>query len=142
MPILSSMRVLMTEAGAMPTTAGRVLLAGDSSIIPVIRGLIETLPDTARGQIFVEVASAEDITPLETPERITVSWLARDVRGAAPGEVLDQAVRAWVSEMTTGDVLVDGADLCVWLGGEAARIDTLRSELAERLGSSRETLAR
>ena len=142
MPILNSMRVLMTEAGAMPTTAGRVLLAGDSSIIPVIRGLIETVPDTARGQIFVEVASAEDITPLETPERITVSWLARDVRRATPGEVLDQAVRAWVSEMTTGDVAVDGADLCVWLGGEAARIDTLRSELAERLGSSRETLAR
>jgi NADPH-dependent ferric siderophore reductase len=136
------MRVLTTEAGAMPTTAGRVLLAGDSTIIPVIRGLIETLPDTARGQIFIEVATALDITPLETPERITVSWLARDVRNGAPGQVLDQAVRAWVSEMTTGDVAADGAELCVWLGGEAARIDDLRSNLAERLGSSRETLAR
>jgi uncharacterized protein YodC (DUF2158 family) len=44
--------------------------------------------------------------------------------------------------MTTGDVASDGAELCVWLGGEAARIDALRSDLAERLGSSRETLAR
>ncbi|WP_044438750.1 siderophore-interacting protein [Agreia bicolorata] len=136
------MRVLMTEAGAMPTTAGRVLLAGDSTIIPVIRGLIETLPDTARGQIFIEVETALDITPLETPERITVSWLARDVRAGAPGQALGRAVRAWVSEMTTGDVMADGAELCVWLGGEAARIDDLRSDLAERLGSSRETLAR
>jgi NADPH-dependent ferric siderophore reductase len=142
MPILSPMRVLMTEAGAMPTAAGRVLLAGDSSIIPAIRGLIETLPDNARGQIFVEVQTAADITPLETPERITVSWLARDVRGSAPGQALGQAVRAWVGEMTTGDVIVDGSELCVWLGGEAARLEDLRSDLAERLGSSRETLAR
>ncbi|WP_162234567.1 siderophore-interacting protein [Agreia sp. Leaf210] len=136
------MRVLMTEAGAMPTTAGRVLLAGDSTIIPVIQGLIETLPDTARGQIFIEVETALDIIALETPERITVSWLARDVRTGTPGQVLGRAVRAWVSEMTTGDVVADGAELCVWLGGEAARIDDLRADLAERLGSSRETLAR
>ncbi|WP_374945739.1 siderophore-interacting protein [Agreia sp.] len=136
------MRVLMTEAGAVPTTAGRILLAGDSTIVPAIRELIETLPDTARGQVFIEVATALDITPLETPERMTVSWLARDVRAGAPGQILDQAVRAWVSEMTTGDVVVDGAELCVWLGGEAARSDDLRSNLEDRLGSSRETLAR
>ncbi len=132
----------MTEAGAVPTTAGRILLAGDSTIVPAIRELIETLPDTARGQVFIEVATALDITPLETPERMTVSWLARDVRAGAPGQILDQAVRAWVSEMTTGDVVVDGAELCVWLGGEAARSDDLRSNLEDRLGSSRETLAR
>lgn len=142
MPILSFVRLLMTEAGAMPTTAGRVLLAGDETIIPVIGGLIETLPDGARGQIFIEVASAEQIVPIETPERITVSWLARDVRGAASGQALTGAVSAWVAEMTTGDVEVDGAELCVWLGGEAARIDELRSNVSARLGSSRVTLAR
>lgn len=132
----------MTEAGAMPTTAGRVLLAGDESIIPVIQGLIESLPDNARGQIFIEVDSAESITPLATPERITVSWLARDVRRVEAGHAVIRAVHAWVSEMTTGDVAVDGSELCVWLGGAAASSQALRSDLASRLGSSRETLAR
>jgi NADPH-dependent ferric siderophore reductase len=136
------MRVLMTEAGAMPTSAGRVLLAGDETIIPVIQGLIESLPDNARGQIFIEVDSAESVTPLVTPERITVSWLARDVRRTRPGHAVVRAVHAWVSEMTTGDVTVDGSELCVWLGGAAASSRELRADIASRLGSSRETLAR
>ncbi|WP_202562908.1 siderophore-interacting protein [Agreia sp. COWG] len=126
----------------MPTTAGRVLLAGDETIIPVISGLIESLPDGARGQIFIEVASSAQIVPIETPERITVSWLARDVRRGACGQALTAAVTAWVAEMTTGDVVLDGAELCVWLGGEAATVDELRADVAHRLGSSRVTLAR
>ncbi len=140
----------MTESGARPTTAARVLIAGDESILPVIKGLLEVLPGNTRGQVFVEVPAAEQIVPLETPERITVSWLARDVRSGepgtgercAPGQALGRAVTAWVGEMTTGDVAVDGAELCVWLGGGAASLGELRSEIASRLGSTRETLVR
>jgi NADPH-dependent ferric siderophore reductase len=142
--------MMMTESGARPTSAARVLIAGDESILPVITGLIEVLPGNARGQVFVEVPSSAQIVPLETPERITVSWLPRDVRSGEPGtgerchrgQALGRAVRAWVGEMTTGDVAVDGAELCVWLGGEAASLAELRNEIAGRLGSTRETLVR
>ena len=140
----------MTELGAKPAAAGRVLVAGDSSVLAVLPGLFESLPDSARGQVFIEVESSRDITLVDCPERFTVTWLVREIRSGAPGsgracsqgEALERAVRAWVGEMTTGDREADSAELCVWLGGCPETIDSVCTDVAERLGSRRQTLAR
>jgi NADPH-dependent ferric siderophore reductase len=143
------MTYLMTQSGADHSVASRVLVAGDETILPVIRELVTKLPRSIRGQIFIEVASADDIDPLETPERVTVTWLTRDSRFGEPGNgtgcvrgyAVSRAVAAWISEMTTGDVDVDAAELCVWLGGAAALEADLSHDVESRLGSARETIA-
>ncbi|MCU1405228.1 MAG: siderophore-interacting protein [Glaciihabitans sp.] len=83
-----------------PGNAGRILLAGDETAVPAICSILEAMPRKARGQVFIEIPTKADILPVVAPGGVTVCWLARDERpGLAHGEVLDRAVRAWVSEM-------------------------------------------
>lgn len=118
------MYVIASDTTAVSRAAGRVLIAGTETDLDAIRALVATLGDRTAGQVFVEVPSAAEIEPLATPERVTVSWLARDVRSGAmgtslacaPGQALGRAVQAWVGEMSTGDAELDGADMCIWLG--------------------------
>lgn len=118
------MYVIASDTTAVSRATGRVLLAGTESDLDEIRAVVATLGDRAAGQVFVEVATAADIDPIATPERVTVTWLARDVRTGemgsglpcVPGQALGRAVRAWVGEMSTGEFEFDGDDVCVWLG--------------------------
>ena len=117
------MYVIASDTTAVSRAAGRVLIAGTESDLPEIRAIVGTLGETARGQVFVEVATAADIDPIATPERVTVTWLPRDVRSGAmgtsracaEGQALGRAVRAWVGEMSTGDAELDGDEVCVWV---------------------------
>ena len=77
-----------------PGPQDRLLIAGDQSSIPAIRTLLATLPQKARGQVFVEVASDSDIDPLAGPGRVTVCWLVRE-----RGQSLRRSMDAWLSEM-------------------------------------------
>ncbi|GAA2223082.1 SIP domain-containing protein [Herbiconiux moechotypicola] len=118
------MYVIASESAALAQATGRVLLAGTENDLDEMRAIIATLGDRARGQVFVEVPSAADIDPIATPERVTVTWLARDVRtgemgsglACAPGQALGRAVSAWVGEMSTGEDVFDGDGLCAWVG--------------------------
>lgn len=118
------MYVIASDSTVVSQAAGRVLLAGTEANLDEIRAIVATLGHKARGQVFVEVPSASDIDPLATPERVTVTWLARDVRSGemgsglacAPGQAVGRAVRAWIGEMSTGVAEIDGDDLCVWIG--------------------------
>ncbi|MCU1480091.1 MAG: hypothetical protein JWQ19_877 [Subtercola sp.] len=149
-------QVVSPSAGvlAVSTLRGRVLLAAEVSSLDAVRDVIaqiwsvQTRTNRTRGQVFIEVASAEQIEqisllePLETPELITVTWLARDARSGAPGTgelcgagvALGRAVRAWVSEMTTGDPEVDGEELSAVVFGDSAEIVDLRLDLISTLG--------
>lgn len=83
-----------------PGTAERVLLAGDETAAPAICSILEALPRKARGQAFIEVAHRSDVLEVRTPGGLTVNWLVRDERpGLERGAALEQAVRAWASEM-------------------------------------------
>lgn len=77
-----------------PTAADRLLLAGDEGSLETIRVILATLPASARGQVFVEVATDADIRPLTAPGRFSVCWLVRD-----RGQQLRRSVHAWLSEM-------------------------------------------
>lgn len=77
-----------------PKAADRLLLAGDETSIETIRVILATLPASARGQVFVEVATDADIQPLTAPGRFSVCWLVRD-----RGQQLRRTVDAWLSEM-------------------------------------------
>src|SRR6218665_196692 len=82
-----------------------ILLVGDSTDIPAIRGMVDGLPPTAYGQIFIEVAAEVQVEKWAVPEGLTVTWLLRDssasgIRSglAARGELVARAVHAWVAE--------------------------------------------
>ena len=77
-----------------PTDADRLLLAGDEGSLDTIRFILATLPTRARGQVFVEVQSIDDIETLAAPGRFAVCWLVRD-----RGQSLRRSVDAWLAEM-------------------------------------------
>ena len=77
-----------------PKDADRLLLAGDETSLDMIRVILATLPATSRGQVFVEVESADDIEILAAPGRFAVCWLVRD-----RGQSLRRSVDAWLAEM-------------------------------------------
>ncbi|MFB2584134.1 SIP domain-containing protein [Herbiconiux liukaitaii] len=121
------MYVIASDATDVSRATGRVLIAGTEADLDSIRAIVALLGDKARGQVFVEVATASDIDPIATPERVTVAWLPRDVRSGAmgsglacaPGQAVERAVTAWMGEMSTGLADFDGDDLCVWFAGDA-----------------------
>lgn len=77
-----------------PESADRILLAGDESSLETIRLILATLPANARGQVFVEVQSEQQVEPLAAPGRFAVCWLVRD-----RGQALRRSVDAWLAEM-------------------------------------------
>lgn len=127
------------------TEAKQYLIAGDESVVPTIQAMLDALPASARGQVFVEVADAHGLPPLAAPRRFTVTWLSRATRSGAPGTgalcghgvALDRAVRAWVGEMSVlGEETPwsdDRHDFCAWIGGTGALVHELALDVRARL---------
>ncbi|MEZ5190603.1 MAG: SIP domain-containing protein [Schumannella sp.] len=82
-----------------PADGDLVLLAGRGDDLPVSEMALATLPERARGQVFVEVGDASGIRTLDAPGRVCVTWLVRDA-----GARLECAVDAWLAEMLPVDV--------------------------------------
>jgi NADPH-dependent ferric siderophore reductase len=125
------MFTIASDATDVSRATGRVLIAGTEADLESIRTVVALLGERARGQVFVEVPGAADIDPIATPERVTVTWLPRDVRtgpmgsglACAPGQAVQRAVSAWMGEMSTGDAELDGDEMCVWFTGDAALLE-------------------
>jgi NADPH-dependent ferric siderophore reductase len=89
----------------------RLLLAGDEVALPCIRTILKTLSPKARGQVFVEVQSADDIVAIDAPGRFSIVWLVRD-----RGQQLQRSVDAWLSEMLPVSGYDDFA-VYAWIAG-------------------------
>ncbi|KAA1428075.1 siderophore-interacting protein [Nocardioides antri] len=98
-----------------PGTATRLLLAGDETAVPAIRGILRDLPADATGAAFVEVPTAEDIQrDVARPTGLELTWLPR---GDAPrGASLHAAVIAWLTGTaeTAPEVGDDEIDPDLW----------------------------
>ncbi|WP_249411100.1 siderophore-interacting protein [Nocardioides faecalis] len=76
-----------------PDGADRLLLVGDETAVPAIRGVLRDLPADATGAVFLEVPLGADVLDdVRAPEGVSVHWLPRD--GAARGELVHAAVLA------------------------------------------------
>jgi NADPH-dependent ferric siderophore reductase len=83
------------------------LVVGDESSLVQLEAELALLPLCARGRVFVEVESPDDVLELATPMRMTVTWLPRARRSGRPGtgetcakgDAATRAVRAWTTEM-------------------------------------------
>jgi NADPH-dependent ferric siderophore reductase len=85
---------LTSGIGWNPGEKDRLLIAGDEASLPAIRTLLATLAADVRGQVFVEVETADDIDPLVAPGRVMICWIVRD-----RGQSLRRSLDAWLSEM-------------------------------------------
>ena len=139
-----------------PGAATQVLIAGDETAAPAICSIVESLPEDAVGEVYVEVPTDADALTLTAPAGVQVTWLGRG--GAAHGVRVSAAVHAWgraraavASETALTDpdpeeVLwevpdaVAGAEYA-WLAGEAGTITALRRHLVRDLGIDRRSIA-
>ena len=94
-----------------PGTAKRLLLVGDETAVPAVAAVLECLPATSRGAVFLEVPVAADVLPLDCPSGVEVHWLPRD--GAPRSVALHAAVLEHLGEEPTAPV-VDEVDPDLW----------------------------
>ncbi|MEV6276092.1 siderophore-interacting protein [Nocardia sp. NPDC051832] len=112
----------------VPDTYDRYLLAGDITALPAMARWLETLPPTAAGWAFIEVADASEVVELTAPEGFQVQWLSRDGVAAGHSEVLVQAVQAVPAP--------PGERVYAWIAGEAVTVRPLRRWLRDEFGLS------
>lgn len=79
---------LMGPAGAYAPDpdADWHLLAGDEAALPAISAALESLPDSAVGKVFIEVAGPDDEVALTAPAGVEVSWIHRGGRADLVGD--------------------------------------------------------
>ena len=102
------------------------LLAGDEAALPAITTILDALPRTASGRVFLEIAHPAGELALRPPDGVTVSWHVLP-DGAPPGDALV-------------DVVVSTAippDARVWVAGEAASVQRIRRHLFDTVGLAR-----
>ena len=83
------------------------LVTADENSLLELETFLATLPLCASGRVFIEVPRPEDISVIQAPARMTVTWLARSSRTGTPGSgrsctpgmALSRASCAWADEM-------------------------------------------
>ncbi|MEQ6902816.1 siderophore-interacting protein [Nocardioides sp. YIM 152588] len=99
-----------------PDGADRLLIVGDETAAPAIRGILRDLPAHARGAVFLETVTAADAyDDIVAPAGVSVTWLPRDGGGRGARlqpAVLDHLTGAGASGPLTVDA--DEVDPDLW----------------------------
>ncbi len=109
--------------GARP--AQRYLIAGDETALPAIARICESLPAESLGQVFVEVASAEDRIDIARPAGMSLHWRYRDGLPAPVSPWLEAVVREQVARLPAA-----APSHFIWVAGEWNPATRLRPVLA------------
>ncbi len=89
----------------------QVVLVADETGVPAAAGILESLPEDARGVALLEIPHAEDAQPIVAPSGVDVRWIARDDAHAVPG-------RAALEALTSTEM--PGSRFYGWAAGEQA----------------------
>ena len=106
-------------------TARSFLLAGDESAIPAIAQLLESIDADCTVDVHIEIAHPDARFELPQHPRATIMWHDA-VPGAAPGDQIVDTVRR-----------IDQLPDAVWVAGEAAAVQRLRTHLFDDRGLTR-----
>ncbi len=75
-----------------PAAGADLLMVADETAVPAVCAILEQLPSTATGAVFLEVPTVGDILDVRRPSDVSITWLPR---GDAPlGQHLHAAVVA------------------------------------------------
>ncbi|GHD10301.1 siderophore-interacting protein [Zhihengliuella salsuginis] len=108
------------------------LLVGDESALPAICTAFEGMARNARGEAYLEVASAADEVELDAPEGVRVHWLHR-------GGAFTPETTGLVDAVVSGDW--HEGDVQVFAHGERETIKRLRAYLTETRGVGRKRMS-
>ena len=113
--------------GWQPGPVTGVLLAGDETAIPAMRGILTSLGPTVHGHALVEVAEPADLTDLATRHPgVTLSVCDRG--DAAGGSALRPALEHWAR--TQGRHAAErGASFYAWIATESTQVAQARGVL-------------
>ncbi len=89
------------------------LFAGDSSALPAIATALEALPAAARGHVYLEVETPEDIQPLEKPDAVELTWIFRTGANREAPSLLPDAVANGLWPDGRVDAFVHGERECM-----------------------------
>ncbi len=84
-----------------PGGARTLLLAADETAVPAVAVILHGLAPDARGHVFLEVPSRDDVLALDAPAGMQITWLPRDAQPSPLqtfGGALVPAVTAWIDE--------------------------------------------
>lgn len=109
-------------------SARSFLLAGDESALPAIGQLLESIGPDQSIEVHVEITSPEARFELPAHPHATITWHDADAAGA-PGDALVAVVEG-----------LDHLPDAVWVAGEAAAVQRLRTHLFDDRGRSRATV--
>ena len=109
-------------------TAQSFLLAGDESAIPAISQLLEWIDADHPVEVHVEITDPGARFELPHHPNATISWHDA-VTGAAPGDSFVEAVQR-----------IDQLPDAVWVAGEAAAVQRMRSHLFDERGLTRKNV--
>ncbi len=143
-------------------------MVADETAVPAVCAVLEQLPASATGAVFMEVPETGDVLDVRRPDGVSVTWLPRD--GAPLGERLHDAVVAHLgtpgavvevspdevdpdlwetpSYSSSGEEIdasravgheLDG--LYAWIAGESKVVTGLRRHLVRELGMDRSQVA-
>ncbi len=107
------------------------IMAGDLTALPAISAILESLPDSARGEVFIEVPTFEDRHELEHPAQMQIHWLMTDHVSADK-----TLVNALCSIHKPDDVETVSA----FIAGENSSIKQCRTYLSEQFGLSKKSM--
>ncbi|MQA77983.1 MAG: siderophore-interacting protein [Streptosporangiales bacterium] len=110
------------------TGVERHLMVGDSSALPALAAIVETLSPQIPTTVYLAVAHASDTTLLAARPHVTVHWL---IGPADPCSPLPSAVR---------DAERPGGRTQAWLAAEAGVVRDLRRFVTDDLGVARDDL--
>lgn len=102
------------------------LLVGDETALPAISSMVERLPATASGQVFVEVADPAEQQHIECPSDVRLTWLHRDGVPAGRSTQLADAVR--------GLEFPGEQSISAWVSGESGIVRGIRRHLRQERG--------
>ncbi len=92
-----------------PGAASRLLLVGDETAVPAIRGILRDLPTDAVGAAFLEVPVDGDVLDdVTAPAGVEVTWLPRN--DSARGQALHLAVLAHLTGSAPAEPVVVSED--------------------------------
>lgn len=100
------------------------VLFGDETALPAIGRWLETLPETAQAEVFIEIPEADDRQELPEDPRIRVSWLERNGFDGASSTLLEDALRDF--EEPDGDAFY-------WIATESRRARMMRKHIEGHL---------
>jgi NADPH-dependent ferric siderophore reductase len=108
-----------------PPHAQGQLLVGDDSALPAVLSILDTAPPQPATEVYLEVATAADVRPVETPAGVRVHWFSRGDAHLRPGSLVLDAVRR--AELPPGR-------LYAWVAGESRMATSVRRHLVDDRG--------